>query len=105
MHLERLKKKLTTEVLWIYILSLLSNKSMYAYEVKNEIQKNFSFAPARITSYIVLYNLEKGGYVTSEWEDSENGRPNRKYYKITESGKELLKEGKSFINLVISKIQ
>ncbi|HOM96102.1 MAG: PadR family transcriptional regulator [Candidatus Methanofastidiosa archaeon] len=104
MPLDRLKRKLTTEVLWIYILSLLSNKPMYAYEVKKEIEKSFSFAPARITSYIVLYNLENGGYVTSEWEDSGQGRPNRKYYTITDSGKNLLKEGKSFINLVVSRI-
>lgn len=104
MPLERLKKKLTTQVLWIYILSLLSEKPMYAYELKEEIEKNFSFAPARITSYIVLYNLEMGGYVTSEWMDTENGRPSRKYYKITDSGKDLLKEGKDFINQVVSKL-
>ncbi len=104
MPLERLKKKLTTQVLWIYILSLLSEKPMYAYEVKEQIEKNFSFAPARITSYIVLYNLEKGGYVTSEWMETENGRPSRKYYEITESGVDLLKQGKDFINLVVSKL-
>jgi len=95
--MERLKEKLTKEVLWIYILSLLKERPMYAYELKNKIREKFNFEPATVSSYVVLYKLEKGGYVSSEWQESETGKPSRKYYELTEEGKKLLEEGIKFI--------
>lgn len=95
--MERLKEKLTKEVLWIYILSLLRERPMYAYELKNKIRERFGFEPATVSSYVVLYKLEKGGYVSAEWQESETGKPSRKYYKLTEDGKKLLEEGIKFI--------
>ena len=96
MPLERLERKMTKEVMWIYVLKMLKEKPMYAYELKNEIKKRFNWAPATITSYVVLYRLQGGGYVTTKWGD-ENTNPRRKYYYITEEGEKLLKDGKKFL--------
>jgi len=62
--MERLKEKITKEVLWMYILRLLKDRPMYAYELKNKIRESFGFEPATVSSYVVLYKLEHDGYVT-----------------------------------------
>ena len=103
--MDRLKEKLTKEVLWIYILSLLKERPMYAYELKSRIREKFGFEPATVSSYVVLYKLEKDGYVTSRWQESETGKPSRKYYELTEKGKKLLDEGISFIENILEKLK
>jgi transcriptional regulator len=41
--------------------------------------------------YPALYRLEHGGYIKSEWGESENKRRS-KYYQLTASGRKRLKE-------------
>ena len=41
--------------------------------------------------YPALYRLEDGGFIKSEWGDSENNRRS-KYYELTKSGRTRLKE-------------
>jgi len=89
----RLLDSITKDNLWIYILSLLMKKEMYPYEIRREITKVFGFNPGVVTAYVVLYKLEKDGYVKSG-EKMKIGGPERKYYKITTKGKEELKKGK-----------
>ncbi len=103
--MERLKDKLTREVLWIYILTLLKKRPMYAYELKEKIKDRFGFEPATVSSYVVLYKLEKEGYVTAEWQESETGKPSRKYYRLTEKGRKLLDEGLKFLRSTIEKLE
>lgn len=88
----RLKKKTTAEMLWPYFLKLLKERPMYGYELRQQVQKRFGFKPATVTSYVVLYRLQRKGYVTMEWKE-QRGKPARKYYKITKKGEELLREG------------
>ncbi|MCD6414959.1 MAG: helix-turn-helix transcriptional regulator [Candidatus Diapherotrites archaeon] len=99
-ELDRLKRKLGVECLWIHILYLLNEKPMYAYAIQEELSKRFGLKVSRIISYRVLYPLETRGFVTSS-EKEVNGRI-RRYYSITKKGKELLKEGKTFIKRVAS---
>ncbi|WP_457742495.1 PadR family transcriptional regulator [Thermococcus sp.] len=103
--IERLRNKVTKEVLWLYILRLLEERPMYAYELKERIKEAFDFEPATVSSYVVLYKLEKEGYVTAEWQESETGKPARKYYKITHRGEELLKEGIEFLEETLKKLK
>ena len=91
MPLNRLKKKTTKEILWIYILRLLLERDIYAYELKKELKERFNIDPALITSYVVLYRLEKDGYVTSRWDK------NKKYYSTTQKGRDLLSDGIKYI--------
>ncbi|NJE42672.1 PadR family transcriptional regulator [Thermococcus sp. GR6] len=103
--MERLKNKITKEVLWLYILRLLRERPMYAYELKERIKEAFNFEPATVSSYVVLYKLEKDGYVTAEWQESETGKPSRKYYRLTPEGKKLLEEGIAFLEQMLSKLK
>ena len=83
--LVRLERSLTTENLWMYILSLLSRQKMHAYAVMEEMEKQFGWKPGLITPYVVMYKLEEDGFIKG----SDKGR--RRYYYITPKGKELLK--------------
>ena len=103
--MDRLKNKITKEVLWVYILRLLKERPMYAYELKQRIKEAFDFEPATVSSYVVLYKLEKDGYVTAEWQESGTGKPSRKYYKLTPEGEQLLEAGLSFLEETLKKLK
>ena len=45
MAFERLERNTTKNVLWMYILSLLKEKKMYAYEMNTEVEKRYGFRP------------------------------------------------------------
>jgi len=87
----RIKKKTTTEMIWPYFLKLLKERPMYGYEIRQETLKQFGWKPPTVTAYLVLYSLQKRGYVTTSWKE-QRGKPARKYYKITKKGEELLQE-------------
>jgi len=99
----RLLDSITKDNLWFYILSLLMKKDMYPYEIRNKINKEFGFNPGIVTAYVVLYKLEKYGYVKSG-EKMKMGGPERKYYKITQRGKEELKKGKNLFKKLLNEI-
>lgn len=45
------------------------------------------------TIYGILIAFEEGGFVESRWDESEpNGRPRRKFYRLTKQGLDLLQE-------------
>lgn len=92
--LERLWKKLRTDNLWVWILKLLKEENKYAYELRQEIKERFNFEPATVTSYAVLYRLEKSGFVH---EASQSLSPNRKYYEITERGKSAMVDAEKLL--------
>ncbi|MCA9439230.1 MAG: PadR family transcriptional regulator [Candidatus Omnitrophica bacterium] len=77
----------------LLILSLLSRKAMYGYEisttVKGETDGAFEWRAGSL--YPSLHKLEKEGLVRAEWE-GEAGSRRRKYYHITESGRAALTE-------------
>lgn len=92
----QINKELLKGSTTILILSLLNNKEMYGYEMIKEIEVRskgvFSFKEG--TLYPILHGLENENYIESYW-DSGEGKRKRKYYKITESGKKILKEKES----------
>ncbi|KUO40798.1 MAG: PadR family transcriptional regulator [Hadesarchaea archaeon DG-33-1] len=90
-------------MLWPYILRLLQERPMYAYELRQEINKNFGWKPPMVTSYTVLYRLQRKGYLTTEWQE-QRGKPARKYYKITDKGRGLLKEADEYFTDLYKKL-
>jgi DNA-binding PadR family transcriptional regulator len=90
----RLKKSFTLSTLWLYILSLASKQKIYAYSLSNEIKNRFDFEPSLLWVYLVLYKLEKEGYLKAVF------KKKRKYYYITKKGKKLLELGKDFIKKI-----
>lgn len=76
-------------VLELCVLSLLTEKDRYGYELVNEISKNITISEGTI--YPLLRRLKRDGHVTTYLEESAEGAP-RKYYSLTPSGKKLGKE-------------
>ncbi|MDP4095159.1 MAG: PadR family transcriptional regulator [Bacillota bacterium] len=72
-------------VLELCVLSMLMKKNCYGYELVNEISKNIMIAEGTI--YPLLKRLKDEGYFTTYLEESQEGPP-RKYYKLTELGRE-----------------
>jgi PadR family transcriptional regulator PadR len=70
-------------VLELCVLSMLTNKDCYGYELVNEISKNIMIAEGTI--YPLLKRLKDEGYLTTYLEESQEG-PSRKYYKLTNLG-------------------
>jgi len=76
---------------------------MYAYELREQMDKRFGWKPPMVTCYVVLYKLQHTGHVTTEWKE-QRGRPARKYYKITAKGKEMSEEANGYFKEFYAKL-
>lgn len=101
---KRLRKMLTKENLWLYILRLLQERPRYGYEIKNEIRKRFGFSPAIVTGYVILYKMKRDGLVEVSRERNDTKRPDRKYYRITQRGQESMKMAKGLLLDLMKKV-
>ena len=75
------------------ILSLLEGGDMYGYQLIEELSRrsNAVFQMKGGTLCPPLHGLEKEKYLTSYRQEAPSGRE-RKYYRLTKKGKELLAE-------------
>lgn len=101
MSVKRLVSKLTKENLWLYILTELSNSPMYAYEIAKALKNKYKIPVATVTTYVVLYKMEREGLITKKGSSSIS-KIGRKYYAITEKGFSALDEGKKFLQDTIN---
>ncbi|MBC8589204.1 PadR family transcriptional regulator [Paratissierella segnis] len=76
-------------VLELCVLSLLDRRDHYGYELVEKISKFINISEGTI--YPLLRKLRTEGYVSTYLEESQEGPP-RKYYKLTEKGKEVFEE-------------
>ncbi len=85
-------------VLELCVLSLLSKKDRYGYELVNEISKNIAISEGTI--YPLLKRLKDEGYFRTYLQESQEGPP-RKYYELTELGRKTKEElGSEWNNFV-----
>ncbi len=87
----------------IIIISVLQHKAMYGYEIAKTIKEktNESFEMKEATLYVSLKRLEKRNYLEGYWNDDKGtGGGRRRYYRITEEGREFLKEKVNEWNLL-----
>jgi PadR family transcriptional regulator, regulatory protein PadR len=77
----------------LLLLQLLEERDMYGYELVKELEKRSGneFSVKEGTLYPALHKLEKQEYIECYWQEQEKG-PARKYYKITDAGKDMLLE-------------
>jgi transcriptional regulator len=77
----------------LLILSLLSRKPMYGYEIAATVRSDTegAFEWREGSLYPNLHKLEQGRMIVGEWEEKETGRK-RRYYHITKKGREALAE-------------
>ena len=75
------------------VLAILAEGDSYGYAILKRV-RDLSGGELEWTDgmlYPVLHRLERSGLVESRWETSESGR-RRKYYRLTEAGREQLAE-------------
>ena len=88
------------------VLSIIQKDETYGYELTNDLKKAGFKELNEGSVYPVLIRLENKGYILSETKKSPLG-PKRKYFRITNLGKEYIKEFKvlwSDISNVVSGI-
>ena len=78
------------------VLSILLKGDNYGYEIHKTIIDKLGgeYELKEATLYSSYKRLESGGYITSYWGDETLGS-RRKYYRITERGKELFRQNKT----------
>lgn len=91
----RLKGKVQREKLWFFILILLTGNDMYGYELRRRIYSRFGFWSRNVTTYRVLYDLERLKLVRSERRDK------RRYYLITGEGRKEVEATREFLRTLI----
>lgn len=90
MDLEKWKSQMLRGNLEHCILLMLSKKVYYGYEVVQELSKYPVIASTESTVYPLLRRLQKENLLDSFWKESSEGLPPRKYYNLTDSGKQYL---------------
>ena len=90
---KKFQKELNAGTAAVVLLSILDRaaKPMYGYQIAKHIETSVEDMPmTQGALYPVLRSLESSSLLESEVEPSVSGPP-RRYYKITESGRETLK--------------
>lgn len=103
------ERQLKKGVLEILVLKLLDQQTMYGYQIIQTLKEysNSMFLLKEGTLYPILYRLEEEGCLTSFWSHSDSKEVPKKFYQITDKGKEELKELIdlwSFFSLEVAKI-
>ena len=77
----------------LLILSLLSRKAMYGYEIAATVHRDTdgAFQWREGSLYPSLHKMAADGLILGEWEEKETGRK-RRYYHITEKGRQALQD-------------
>lgn len=76
----------------ICLLAVLENRTVYGYELSERLRDlGLPVAPGSV--YPLLARLERQGLVDTEMRPSERG-PARKYYALTEQGRQTLRHGR-----------
>ncbi len=87
---EKWQLQLRKGVLIYMVLVLLDQDEMYGYALISSLAKKLETDMAEGTIYPLLNRMVRCEIVTFDWRIMESG-PARKYYQISESGRELLK--------------
>lgn len=79
-------------VLEMLVLQLLSEEDKYGYQLICELRDKSRemFQLKEGTLYPILYRMEDDGLVVSRWSEPKGKEVSKKYYKITEEGRENL---------------
>ncbi|OFX22759.1 MAG: PadR family transcriptional regulator [Bacteroidetes bacterium GWA2_31_9b] len=102
MNIENTKAQMKKGVLEFCILSILENKDYYASDIINAL-KDAKMIVVEGTLYPLLTRQKNLGLLNYRWEESTQGPP-RKYYTLTDNGKEALVELKKSWEELVSAV-
>ena len=101
MNIESNKGQMRKGILEYCILLVISNNSCYASDIIKQL-KEAKVIVVEGTLYPLLTRQKNAGLLSYRWEESSQGPP-RKYYELTDKGREYLSElDKSWDELVES---
>jgi len=101
MNVENNKAQMRKGILEYCILLVISGNSCYASDIINKL-KEARVIVVEGTLYPLLTRQKNAGLLSYRWEESSQGPP-RKYYELTDKGREYLAElDKSWDELVAS---
>ncbi|MBR1855260.1 MAG: helix-turn-helix transcriptional regulator [Lachnospiraceae bacterium] len=91
---DKYARQMKKGVLDMLVLKLLENDTKYGYQIIQEMKEKSgdTFGGKDGTLYPILYRLEDDGFVVSEWSGAEGKQVPRKYYRITDAGRQALGE-------------
>ena len=92
----KFQKELNAGIVSLVLLSILADarEPLYGYQIAKQLEREGTAIMKQGTLYPVLRSLCAGGYLDSQVEPSVSGPP-RRYYHITDAGKNVLAQWKS----------
>ena len=90
MNIDDWRSQIKRGTLEFSILLMISQGPCYGYEIISRLERRPILAAKESTVYPLLRRLLKEGHLSSNWRDSAQGLPPRKYYAITDSGRAYL---------------
>lgn len=90
MNIDNTKAQMKKGVLEMCILSLLTHEEMYTSDIIDRL-KSAQLVVVEGTLYPLLTRLKNAGLLEYYWQESTAGPP-RKYFRITETGRNFLKD-------------
>lgn len=102
MKSDNVKAQMRKGVLEYCILSLLAKGDLYATDIISKL-KEAELIVVEGTLYPLLTRQKNAGLLAYRWEESTKGPP-RKYYTLTEAGKQFLKELDDAWNSIITTV-
>ena len=90
MNIDDWRSQIKRGTLEFCILRMISQGERYGYELISRLEKRPILAAGASTIYPLLRRLLKEGLLTSTWRSSTEGLPARKYYALTDRGREYL---------------
>ena len=102
-NLDNVKAQMRKGVLEYCILSILNKKDSYASSIIAQL-KQAKMIVVEGTLYPLLIRQKNQGLLSYRWEESPQGPP-RKYYMITDKGRQVLAEMDSVWQELVQSIQ
>lgn len=86
------ERQIKKGVLEMLVLNLIQKTPMYGYQLIQTLKKQSQdfFVLKEGTLYPILYRLEENEFATSQWITPEKGKTPKKFYQITEKGRQEL---------------
>jgi PadR family transcriptional regulator PadR len=100
---DNIKAQMRKGILEYCILSILSKNDAYATSIISEL-KEAQMIVVEGTLYPLLTRQKNQGLLKYRWEESPQGPP-RKYYSLTEKGRQLLQELDSAWTEIVNSIK
>jgi PadR family transcriptional regulator PadR len=91
-------------ILELAIMGILYHERHYGYSLVRVLCERGSISLKEGTIYPILARLDRDGLVGSEWVESDQGPP-RKYYALTDSGRQLFDELSQDFDLLVSLVR